>query len=75
MIFKYLLKYFRDLIRLKFNTDGNSKFGKLIFKIINTLPIHHFLYSALNLERNMTSSNINGNGRSRAAKELALVQS
>ena len=34
MIFKYLLKYFRDLIRLKFNTDGNSKFGKLIFKII-----------------------------------------
>ena len=34
MIFKYLLKYFRDLIRLKFDTDGNSKFGKLIFKTI-----------------------------------------
>ena len=34
MILKYLLKYLRDLIRLKFDTDGNSKFGKLIFKII-----------------------------------------
>ena len=34
MFFKYLLKYFRDLIRLKFDTDGNSKFGKIIFKKI-----------------------------------------
>ena len=34
MFFRYLLKYLRDLIRLKFDTDGNSKFGKLIFKKI-----------------------------------------
>ena len=34
MILKYLLKYLRDLIRLKLDTEGNSKFGKLIFKII-----------------------------------------
>ena len=34
MFFKHQLKYFRDLIRLKFDTDGNSKFGKLIFKTI-----------------------------------------
>jgi len=34
MLIKYLLKYFRDLTRLKFNTDGNSKFGKIIFKKI-----------------------------------------
>ena len=34
MFFKHLFKYFRDLIRLKFDTDGNSKFGKIIYKII-----------------------------------------
>ena len=34
MFFKNIFKYYKDLIRLKFNTDGNSKFGKLIFKRI-----------------------------------------
>ena len=34
MFFKYIFKYFRDLIRLGFKTDGNFKFGKLIFKKI-----------------------------------------
>ena len=34
MFFKTVFKYYRDLIRLKFDTDGNSKFGKLIFKKI-----------------------------------------
>ena len=29
MFFKYIFKYFRDLIRLGFKTDGNFKFGKL----------------------------------------------
>ena len=32
MFFKHLFKYFRDLIRLKFDTDGNSKFGKILYK-------------------------------------------
>ena len=34
MIIKYYFKYFKDLVRLKFNSDGNSKFSKLILKEI-----------------------------------------
>ena len=34
MYLKHIVKYYKDLLRLKLNSDGNSKFGKSILKNI-----------------------------------------
>ena len=34
MYLKHIVKYYKDLVRLKFNSNGNSRFGKKILKEI-----------------------------------------
>ena len=34
MYFKHIVKYYKDLIRLNFNSDGNSRFGESILQNI-----------------------------------------
>ena len=34
MYLKHIVKYYKDLVRLKFNSNGNSRFGKEILKEI-----------------------------------------
>ena len=34
MYLKHIVKYYKDLIRLKFNSDGNSRFGEHILQNI-----------------------------------------
>ena len=34
MYLKHIVKYYKDLVRLKFNSDGNSRFGEQILQNI-----------------------------------------
>jgi len=34
-LIKLILKYYKDLFRLRFNKDGNTKFSRIIYKYIN----------------------------------------
>ena len=53
MYLKHIVKYYKDLIRLKFNSDGNSRFGEHILQNIKRKEVRERKREQKELQRQM----------------------